>query len=155
MGRASQRRAALVAANGGLAVALARAYANPPYATADDLAQETLVRAARYRHRQRESLRPWIVKIAANVFRDHVVRIQRGPAFTGDDLLLESKESPDAAPGALEPGETRTVRFRLDRRAFSFYDPGAGDWLAEPGEFELLAGSSSRDIRATASLSLK
>ena len=40
-------RAALVAANGGLAVALARAYANPPFATADDLAQEAYLGLAR------------------------------------------------------------------------------------------------------------
>ena len=40
-------RAALVAANGGLAVAVARAYANPPFATADDLAQEAYLGLAR------------------------------------------------------------------------------------------------------------
>ena len=45
--RARRARAALVAANGGLAVALARAYANPPYATADDLAQEAYLGLAR------------------------------------------------------------------------------------------------------------
>ena len=55
---------------------------------------------------------------------------------------------------ALEPGESTTVEFTLDRRALSFYDPHAdpyaGAWIAEPGEFEVLVGSSSRDIRAKA-----
>ena len=55
----------------------------------------------------------------------------------------------------LSPGETRRVHFALDRRALCFYDPKQGDWVAEAGEFELLAGSSCRDIRARASFSLK
>jgi beta-glucosidase len=48
---------------------------------------------------------------------------------------------------ALEPGQEATVRFALDRRAFSYYDPEVGDWVLEPGEFRILVGSSSRDIR--------
>jgi beta-glucosidase len=54
----------------------------------------------------------------------------------------------------LEPGESATVRFVLDRRALSFYDPCQGHWVAEPGEFEVLVGSSSRDIRARAGFTL-
>lgn len=49
---------------------------------------------------------------------------------------------------SLEPGETRTARFALDARALSFYDPDAGAWVAEPGDFELRAGASSRDLRS-------
>ena len=49
----------------------------------------------------------------------------------------------------------RTARFTLDRRALSFYDPGRADWVAEAGEFELLAGSSSRDLHARAAFVLK
>jgi beta-glucosidase len=48
----------------------------------------------------------------------------------------------------LNPGETKTVEFTLDKEALSFYDPELKDWVAEPGEFEILLGSSSRDIRA-------
>jgi beta-glucosidase len=47
----------------------------------------------------------------------------------------------------LAPGETKQVTFRLDERALSFYDPQAKRWVAEPGGFEVLVGSSSRDIR--------
>jgi beta-glucosidase len=52
---------------------------------------------------------------------------------------------------ALEAGETKTVRFALDSRAFSFWD---GEWIVEPGVFDLLVGSSSRDIRARAAVSM-
>jgi len=48
----------------------------------------------------------------------------------------------------LNPGETRRVSITLDRRAFAFYDTGRKNWVAEPGEFGILAGSSSDDIRS-------
>lgn len=48
---------------------------------------------------------------------------------------------------ALEPGETKTVTFRLNRRAFAFYDTLDGDWAVESGEFEISVGASSADIR--------
>jgi beta-glucosidase len=51
---------------------------------------------------------------------------------------------------ALEPGETRTVRFTLSRPALSFWDPAREGWVAEAGQFEVRVGSSSRDIRARA-----
>lgn len=49
---------------------------------------------------------------------------------------------------ALRPGETKTVDFTLDEEALSFYDPEIREWVAEPGQFEIQVGSSSRDIRA-------
>jgi beta-glucosidase len=53
---------------------------------------------------------------------------------------------------SLSPGETKSVRFVLGPRAFSFW--GETGWVTEPGEFELRCGSSSRDIRTTAALTL-
>ncbi len=47
----------------------------------------------------------------------------------------------------LQPGETATVTFTLDRRAFAYYDVGAHDWVVEPGDYHILVGTSSRDIR--------
>jgi beta-glucosidase len=48
---------------------------------------------------------------------------------------------------ALEPDERKTVNFTLNEDALSFYDPGRKRWVAEAGDFEVLIGSSSRDIR--------
>lgn len=56
---------------------------------------------------------------------------------------------------ALAPGESQVVTFTLGRRSLAFYDPYAHAWVAELGEFEVLVGSSSRDIRDHASFILK
>ena len=55
----------------------------------------------------------------------------------------------------LKSGEKQTVIFKLDKRSFAFYDIGKKQWVAETGEYELLAGSSSRDIRQKAIFNLK
>lgn len=47
----------------------------------------------------------------------------------------------------LKPGEKQTVSIPLARNAFAFYDPGRRGWLAEKGDFRLMVGGSSRDIR--------
>ncbi|HTT64216.1 MAG TPA: glycoside hydrolase family 3 C-terminal domain-containing protein [Bryobacteraceae bacterium] len=48
----------------------------------------------------------------------------------------------------LQPGESKTVSFALNRLAMSYYDAKAHGWIAQPGRFTVLAGASSRDIRA-------
>ena len=55
----------------------------------------------------------------------------------------------------LHPGEKAKARFALPPRALACYDPERADWVVEPGEFELLAGASSRDIRARARFAVK
>ncbi len=65
------------------------------------------------------------------------------------------KELKGFAKVALGPGESGKVTFTLDERALSFYDPHKHAWVAEPGDFEVLAGSSSRDIRAKAKFTLE
>ncbi len=47
----------------------------------------------------------------------------------------------------LAPGEKTVVTFTLTPRALSYYDPHLPGWVAEPGEFEVLVGASSQDIR--------
>jgi len=49
----------------------------------------------------------------------------------------------------LQPGEEKEVSITLGRRAFAFYDIGCRDWIVESGDFEILVGASSRDIRLT------
>ena len=55
----------------------------------------------------------------------------------------------------LAPGETRVVDFTLDRSAMAYYSTAKRDWVAEPGQFDVLVGSSSRDIRLKGSFDLE
>ncbi len=47
----------------------------------------------------------------------------------------------------LKPGQKKTVTFTLDREAFWYFDTATNTWATESGEFEILIGASSRDIR--------
>lgn len=49
----------------------------------------------------------------------------------------------------LKAGEKKTVSVALDHNSFAFYDPEKQSWIAEKGDFKILVGSSSRDIRLT------
>jgi len=55
---------------------------------------------------------------------------------------------------ALAAGESKDVHFKLDRTAIAFYSTAKKDWVTEPGQFDVLVGSSSRDIRVKGSFSL-
>ena len=48
----------------------------------------------------------------------------------------------------LEPGESHRLEFSIGQEALSFFDADAHEWVAEPGEFHALIGTSSADIRA-------
>jgi beta-glucosidase len=47
----------------------------------------------------------------------------------------------------LQPGRTGHVHLSLDQRAFSYWDTGTHTWQVAPGTYQIMAGSSSRDIR--------
>jgi beta-glucosidase len=47
----------------------------------------------------------------------------------------------------LQPGESRDVQFVLSARDFSYFSTRHDRWLAESGDYQLLVGASSRDIR--------
>ena len=55
----------------------------------------------------------------------------------------------------LEPGEEKEVRFSLDRRAFATYSTGLGAWHVQSGQYQLLVGASSRDIRCKAAVTME
>jgi beta-glucosidase len=47
----------------------------------------------------------------------------------------------------LKAGETKSVSFEITNIDLSFFSAKQNKWVSEPGEFEALIGSSSRDIR--------
>ncbi len=55
----------------------------------------------------------------------------------------------------LNPGEEKEVSFELSKRAFAFYNVNINDWCVESGDFDILIGASSADIRLTATVNVK
>jgi beta-glucosidase len=75
--------------------------------------------------------------------QDHESRLVRPP-----------KELKGFAKVELQPGETKTVTVSLDLRAFAYYHPAYRQWITEDGEFDILIGASSSDIRYTKTVTL-
>ncbi len=42
----------------------------------------------------------------------------------------------------------------LPADAFSLYDPARGGWVFEPGDFSVMVGASSRDVRLEGKVTL-
>jgi beta-glucosidase len=53
----------------------------------------------------------------------------------------------------LNRGETKTIEFTIDNQKLSFYN-NALEFVSEPGDFDLMIGSSSADIRLKDSFEL-
>lgn len=70
-------------------------------------------------------------------------------------LVRPPKELKAFAKVALQPGETKTVSLHLDFRAFAYYHPAYRQWITEDGEFDLLIGASSADIRCAQTVTLQ
>jgi beta-glucosidase len=65
------------------------------------------------------------------------------------------KELKGFAKVDLKPGETKRVQIALDGRAFSYFDVKTKQWRAAPGAFEVLVGSSARQIELRGKLTLQ
>ncbi len=79
-----------------------------------------------------------------NVFGKEIVQL-----YVADKVstpIRPEKELKGFEKIALLPGETKSVRFTLDKRAFAYWNVELHDWHVESGEFELLVGKSSREI---------
>jgi beta-glucosidase len=72
------------------------------------------------------------------------------PASTGEP----PKQLKGYTKVSLNPGETRTVRMKLDSRSFSYWSASAGGWTVAPGCYTIMVGSSSRDIAQQAVVSV-
>lgn len=54
----------------------------------------------------------------------------------------------------LKPGEEKEVTIELSKRAFAFFNVNSNGWTVETGEFDILVGASSRDIRLSKTLNV-
>ena len=56
------------------------------------------------------------------------------------------KELKDFQKIYLKKGESKTIKFTINKEKLSFYNDDL-QWIAEPGEFDIMIGASSEDIR--------
>ncbi len=54
----------------------------------------------------------------------------------------------------LEAGESKEITIQLSKRAFAFYNVNINDWCVESGDFNILVGASSADIRLSATVNV-
>ncbi len=73
----------------------------------------------------------------------------------GPSVERPVKELKGFAKVALSPREQKIVRIDLDARAFAFYHPASGEWVVEPGAYDLLIGGSAADIELQATVRLE
>lgn len=71
-----------------------------------------------------------------------------------DSTIRPEKELKNFEKIALEPGETKTVIMELDKRSFAWYSTNLNDWFAASGDYHILVGASSRDIRLVGTIHL-
>jgi beta-glucosidase len=64
------------------------------------------------------------------------------------------KELKGFAKTRLEPGASAQVTVELDRRAFAVWDLASRGWRVEAGDFDILVGASSADIRVVRRISV-
>lgn len=69
-------------------------------------------------------------------------------------LIRPPKELKGFVKVELLPGETKTVTLALELRAFAYYHPGYQQWITEDGQFDILIGASSNDIRGSLTITL-
>ncbi|MBK7476407.1 MAG: glycoside hydrolase family 3 C-terminal domain-containing protein [Haliscomenobacter sp.] len=68
-------------------------------------------------------------------------------------LVRPVKELKDFHKIKLKAGESGTVTFTIRKEKLSFYNQQL-QWVAEPGDFEIMIGASSKDIRLTENFEL-
>ena len=54
----------------------------------------------------------------------------------------------------LKPGETKPVTLTLEPRSFSTFDTTAHRWTIQPGTYQILAGTSSRDLPLNSTITI-
>lgn len=97
-------------------------------------------------------------KIKSNETIEVSVTITNTGRFDGEEIvqlylrdkvgsvIRPVKELKDFKKISLKSGESQIIRFIIDKEKLSFYNQNL-DWVAEPGEFLLMIGASSADIR--------
>ncbi|MBR5562017.1 MAG: glycoside hydrolase family 3 C-terminal domain-containing protein [Clostridia bacterium] len=111
------------------------------------------------------------IKVSAKSIKDTdtltvTVKIKNTGAVPGYEIVqlyVADKESTIYRPEKelkgfkkiwLNPDEEKEIAFELSKRAFAFYNVNINDWCVESGDFDILVGASSADIRLSATVNV-
>jgi beta-glucosidase len=86
--------------------------------------------------------------------RDGAEVVQVYVAPPKSSVLRPPRELKGFTKLSLKSGESKKVQIALRPSALTFYDEKSGKWKAEPGQYGILVGASSRDIRLHEELNL-
>lgn len=74
---------------------------------------------------------------------------------TGSRIHRPAKELKGFVKVLVQPGQSKQVRISFNDLTFRYYDATRGAWAIEPGTYQVMIGSSSRDIHLHAETSLQ
>ncbi|HTE02044.1 MAG TPA: fibronectin type III-like domain-contianing protein, partial [Mucilaginibacter sp.] len=80
--------------------------------------------------------------------------IQLYVSKTGSIVDRAEKELKAFKKVRIAAGETASVKLSIPVKNLAYYDVKTGKWVVEPGKYKLLAGTSSRDIKEIATLTI-
>ena len=70
------------------------------------------------------------------------------------EMIRPIRELKDFAKVALQPGESKTVTFTLEPRAFAYWNAQVHGWRTESGRFAVQIGENARDIMLEADIQI-
>ncbi len=70
-------------------------------------------------------------------------------------VLRPTKELKAFAKVFLQPKEKKSIAMRLNTSAFAYYDDVSRRWATSKGTYEILVGTSSRDLPVRETIRLK
>jgi len=93
------------------------------------------------------------VKNTGTMAGKEVVQLYVSPE--GGEIIRPIKELRAFEKVELIPGETKTVTFQLEKRAFAYWNTKIHDWHVESGKYKVMIGKSVRDIVETKKVELE
>lgn len=84
------------------------------------------------------------VKNSGKVAGDEVIQLYIHDVSSEIDRPI--KELKGFKKLSLKPGESKIAKFKIDKKALSYYDVKSKSWVVESGDFEVLIGNSSKNI---------
>jgi beta-glucosidase len=94
------------------------------------------------------------IKNTGTVAGKEIVQLYVGPKDYDDRVIQVPKQLKGFKKIALEPGESKTVSFTLDKSSFAYYNTVVKDWHVLTGDYLIFVGASSRDLALQAEVFL-